>query len=202
VKCEIIEINPIYPQPRRISKVKDVLDSDGVIAFPTDSTYGIGCNLYSKSAIDRVYSIRNRSRNKPFTFLCSDLSNLAQYAQVSNYAYKLMRRLTPGPFTFILSATQLVPKIMRTNRQTVGIRVPDNIVCHELIVSLGNPIISTTARSNGEFFADPSDIKEEFGSFLDLIIDAGYIFPEPTTVLDLTGDVPEILRKGKGEWNE
>jgi len=202
VKCEIIEINREFPQPRRIQRVRDILADGGVIAFPTDSTYGIGCDLYNKGAIDRIYSIRSRSKKKPFTFLTSDLSDLAKYANVPNYAYKLMRRLTPGPYTFILEATQLVPKIMRTNRQTVGIRVPDHPVCHDLLVSLGSPIISTTARLNDELFADPQAIKESFGNQLDIIVDAGFIYPEPTTVLDLTSGEPELIRAGKGVWNE
>ncbi len=198
--CEISVINSDHPQPRKINRVVDILNQGGVIAFPTDSTYGIGCDLYNKTAVDRIYQIRNRSRKKPFTFLCSDLSDLAQYANVRNYAYKLMKKLTPGPFTFILEATRLVPKIMRTKRLTVGIRVPDNPICHDLIVSLGHPIISTTARSNTEFFADPYEIREVFGFSLDMIVDGGYIYPEPTTVLDLSGEEPVVLRKGKGEW--
>ncbi|MBN1551136.1 threonylcarbamoyl-AMP synthase [bacterium] len=198
----MLQVNPIHPQPRKISRAVELLEDAGVIAFPTDSTYGIGCDLYKKSAIDRVYQIRNRDKSKPFTFLCSDLSDLAHYANVQNYAYKLMKKLTPGPYTFILNATRLVPKIMRTKRHTVGIRVPDNPVCHDMIVALGNPIISTTARSNGTFFADPHEIREMFCNAIDLIIDAGFIFPQPTTVLDLTGEAPLILRMGKGEWHE
>ena len=202
LSCEILQLNAAYPQPRKIEKAGKILENGGVIAFPTDSTYGIGCNIYSKVAIDRIYQIRNRSRQKPFTFLCSDLSDLSHYANVQNYAYKLMKKLTPGPYTFVLDATRLVPNIMRTNRQTVGIRVPDNLVCHDLILKLGNPIISTTARSNSELFADPYEIRQVFGHQLDLIIDAGFIYPEPTSVLDLTGNNPELIRLGKGEWYE
>ncbi len=200
--CEIVQINPNYPQPRRIAKAIEILSDDGVIAFPTDSTYGIGCNLYSKTAIDRLYTIRNRNPNKPFTFLCADLSDLSKYANVPNQSFKLMKQLTPGPYTFILNATQLVPKIMRTTRYTVGIRVPDHPVCNALLVALGNPIISTTARAGTEFFADPWEIKDAFGERLDLIIDAEYIYPQQTTVLDLTGDDVRLVRAGKGEWNE
>mgnify|MGYP002349499434 FL=1 len=199
---QIIEFHSEYPQPRKVDMVKKCLVDGGVIAFPTDSTYGMGCDIYSRSAIDRLYQLRNRSQKKPFTFLCADLSDLAKYANVQNYAYKLMKKLTPGPYTFLLDATQLVPKIMRSNRYTVGIRVPDHAVCHELIVALGNPIISTTARSNDEMFADPREIKDHFGHGLDLIVDAGYIFPEPTTVLDLTGESPKLVREGKGIWEE
>lgn len=202
MSVQIIEFNSEYPQPRKIEMVRRCLTDGGVIAFPTDSTYGLGCDIYSRTAIDRLYQLRNRSPKKPFTFLCADLSDLAQYANVQNSAYRLMKKMTPGPYTFILDATQLVPKIMRSNRYTVGIRVPDNTICNELIRALGNPIISTTARSNDEMFADPQEIKTVFGHGLDLIVDAGYIYPEPTTVLDLTQELPALIRKGKGQWEE
>ena len=202
MSTEILEINAKYVQPRKIERAGCVLEDGGVIALPTDSTYGLACNLYDKSAVDRLYEIRNRNKKKPFTFLCSDLSDLAQYAHVQNYAYKLMRKLTPGPYTFVLEATRLVPKIMRTKRHSVGIRVPDHMICLDLIIALGNPIISTTARSNGDLFADPQEIREAFGDQLDLIIDASDSFPHPATVLDLMGAQTELIRAGKGKWNE
>ncbi|MBN1356246.1 threonylcarbamoyl-AMP synthase [bacterium] len=198
----MLQINPEYPQPRRIERAAGVIREGGVIACPTDSVYGIGCDLYNKNAIDRIYQIRNRNRKKPFTFLCSDLSDLAHYANVPNYAYRLMRKLTPGPYTFVLDATRLVPKIMRTNRQTVGIRVPDHHICHELLVTLCQPMISTTARADSVFFSDPYEIREAFGNMLNLIIDAGPVYPQPTTVLDLTGGEPRLIRAGKGRWDE
>jgi tRNA threonylcarbamoyl adenosine modification protein (Sua5/YciO/YrdC/YwlC family) len=202
MRCDILQINSRFPQPRRIGRAADCLRDGGVIAFPTDSVYGIGCDLNNRNAIDRMYQIRNRSRKKPFTFLCSDLSDVARYANVQNYAYRLMKKLTPGPYTFILDATSLVPKIMRTKRLTVGIRVPDHQICHDLIMDLENPVISTTARENSDFFSDPYDIRAAFGNMLNLIIDAGPIYPAPTTVLDLTGSEPHLIRDGKGEWYE
>ena len=150
--CEILEINPVHPQPHRITRIVNAIKDGGIVAFPTDSTYGIGCDLYKKQSVDLLYQLKKRDKRKPFSFLCADLADLAKYAKVSNQAYKMMRKLTPGPFTFVLDATRLVPKILRTKRYTVGIRVPDNPICHEIIKGLGEPIISTTAkRSDDEF---------------------------------------------------
>lgn len=198
--CEIIEINPVYPQPRRIQHVADIIKNGGMVAFPTDSTYGIGCDLYNKPAIDLLYQIKNRDVRSPFSFLCADLSDLAQYAKVGNQAYKMMRRLTPGPFTFILEATRLVPKIMRTKRYTVGIRVPDHTICNAIIRDVSNPVISTTAKDlSGEYLADPWDIREIYGDHLDVIVDGGPLIPGLTTIVDLTGPEYAIIRQGKGD---
>ncbi len=175
------------------------LKQGGLVAFPTDSTYGIGCNVYEVASVDKLHQIKNRDRQKPFSFLCADLSNLAQYANVGNWAYKYMRKLTPGPYTFVLNATRLVPKILRTKRATVGIRVPDNAICSQLIHELGNPIISTTAKVDGVFLADPKQIREAFGMYLDIIVDGGPIAPAHTTVLDMTQSEMVIIRRGKGE---
>ncbi len=199
MNCPILEISPVFPQPRRIQRVVDCLKNGGLIAFPTDSTYGIGCNLFDKASVDKLHQIKNRDKRKPFSFLCADLSNLAHYANVSNQAYKLIRRLTPGPFTFVLDATRLVPKIMRTSRATVGIRVPDHAICHQILLALGTPIISTTAKNDDGFLSDPWQIKNEFGDHLELIVDGGPIIPGLTTVIDLTGPEPGIIRQGIGE---
>lgn len=197
--CQILEINPAYPQPRKIKLLVESLKNGGIISFPTDSTYGIGCNVYDKASVDRLHQIKSRDRRKPFSFLCADLSNLAEYANVNNQDYKLMKRLTPGPYTFVLNATRLVPKILRTKRATVGIRVPDNPICNRIIQELGNPIISTTAKFEGEFLADPQVIRDVFGQHLDFIVDGGLIVPVHTTVIDLTRADPVIIRKGIGE---
>jgi tRNA threonylcarbamoyl adenosine modification protein (Sua5/YciO/YrdC/YwlC family) len=199
VNCQILEINPLCPQPRRIKQVVDKLKMGGIIAFPTDSTYGIGCNVYEVASVDKLHQMKNRDRRKPFSFLCADLSNLAQYANVENWAYKYMRKLTPGPYTFVLNATRLVPKILRTHRATVGIRVPDNAICNQIIHELGNPIISTTAKLDGEFFVDPKRIRDVFGMHLDIIVDGGPITPVHTTVLDMTGSEMTVIRHGAGE---
>ena len=196
----LLEINPINPQPRRINQVVELLKRGGVIAYPTDTQYGIGCDIMNKKAIERVYQIKQRPKDKPFSFICPDLKNISHYAKVSNYAYKTMRRLLPGPYTFIMEGSKLVPKIMLTKRKTAGIRVPDNPICISLISALGHPIISTTASTKGgEPFNEPWLIEEHFGKQLDLVIDGGLVPGKPSSVVSLIGDEPEVLRTGAGD---
>ncbi len=196
----LLEINPINPQPRRINQVVDLLKKGAVIAYPTDTIYGIGCDIMNKKAIEKVYQIKQWPKNKPFSFLCSDLKNISHYAKVTNYAYKTMRRLLPGPYTFVLEGSKEVPKMMLTKRKTAGIRVPNNPICQALIQALGHPIISTTAATpDGEQFNEPWLIEAHFGNRLDMVIDGGPVPGEPSSVVSLIGDEPEILRKGIGE---
>jgi tRNA threonylcarbamoyl adenosine modification protein (Sua5/YciO/YrdC/YwlC family) len=196
----LIRINPKNPQPRLIRRVIDVLEEGGVIAYPTDTVYGFGCSLYKKKAIERIYMIKRSEKNRPFSFICADLKDISLYCKVSNYAYKTMRRLLPGPYTFILEGTKLVPKIMLTRRLTAGIRVPDNPICLALVRELGHPIISTSAMlPNGEVLYDPVEIERHLGKLLDIVIDGGVLVSEPSSVIDLNGDTPKVLRKGKGD---
>lgn len=196
----LLEINPQNPQQRKIDQAVAILRNGGVIAYPTDTLYGIGCDILNKRAIARVYQIKQWPKDKPFSFICSDLKNISQYAKVSNYAYKTMRRLLPGPYTFILEGSNLVPKMMLTKRKTAGIRVPNNPICLSLIQSLGNPIISTTARTpHGEILNEPWQIDQYFGKQLDLIIDGGPVPGQPSSVVSLIGDEPEVLREGIGD---
>ena len=196
----IIRINPQNPQLRLIHRVVEVLQEGGVIAYPTDTVYGFGCSLYNKKGIERIYLIKRTQKNQPFSFICADLKDISLYSKVSNYAYKTMRRLLPGPFTFILEGTKLVPKIMLTRRMTAGIRVPDNPICLAIVQELGHPIISTSASlPDGEVLTDPVEIHGKLGKVLDLVIDGGVLISEPSSVIDLTGDVPKVLRKGKGD---
>ncbi len=196
----LIEINPKNPQPRKIERVVELLRKGGVIAYPTDTIYGIGCDITNKRAIARVYQIKQRPKNKPFSFICSDLKNISEYAKVSNYAYKTMRRLLPGPYTFILDGSNQVPKMMLTKRKTAGIRVPDHPICMDLINLLGNPIISTSAaRSDGELFSEPWLIEKHFGKLLDAVIDGGPVPGEPSSVISLIDDEPEVLRAALGD---
>lgn len=193
-------INPENPQPRLISKAVAVLKDGGIIAYPTDTYYGIGCDLANKKAIEKVYWLKKRDKREPFSFICSDLKNISDYAKVTNYAYKTMKRLLPGPYTFILEGSRQVPKIMLAKRKTVGIRVPDHNICIELVRNLGNPIISTTAATpEGEIFNDPSFIEEHFKNSIDLVIDGGPVPGEPSSVISLIGDEPEVLREGLGD---
>jgi tRNA threonylcarbamoyl adenosine modification protein (Sua5/YciO/YrdC/YwlC family) len=196
----LIEINPQNPQERLIQRVVEILRGGGVIAYPTDTYYGIGCDIMNKKAIERIYQLKQRDRKKPFSFICSGLKNISAYAKVSNYAYKTMRRLLPGPYTFILDGSKLVPQIMLTRRKTAGIRVPDNTICLGLVESLGNPVISTSAASpDGTLFYEPSFIDDFFGSRLDAVIDGGPVPGQPSSVISLTDDMPEVIRKGIGD---
>lgn len=196
----LIHINPKNPQQRLIDQVADVLRDGGVIAYPTDTYYGIGCDIMNKKAIQRVYQLKNRDKKKPFSFICSDLKNISDYAKVTNYAYKTMKRLLPGPYTFILDGSKQVPKMMLTNRKTAGIRVPDHAICQALVKTLGNPILSTSATApDGSVFEDPSFIQDHFGNRIDIVIDGGPSPGDPSSVIDLTDDVPEVIREGRGD---
>lgn len=200
MSAPILTIDPLHPQPRHIERCIAILEAGGLIAYPTDSYYGIGCDLFNKKAIERIYQLKQRPRTKPLSFVCADLSDVARYAQVSNAAFATMRRLTPGPYTFVLEATNLVPKIAVTRQHTVGIRVPDSPVALALVKALGRPLVSTSASTpEGDVLVDPSDIQELLGHGLDLVLDAGYQLDEPSTVLDLTGDEAVVLRAGKGD---
>ncbi|MBW2632708.1 MAG: threonylcarbamoyl-AMP synthase [Deltaproteobacteria bacterium] len=186
----LININPINPQERLIRKVADSLKQGGIIAYPTDTHYGIGCDIMNKKAIEKIYQIKQRNKNKPFSFICSGLKNISRYAKVSNYAYRTMKRLLPGPYTFILEGSKMVPKMMLTKRKTAGIRVPDHKICIALIEQLGNPIISTSASlPDGNILHDPSLIHEHLNARLDYVIDGGPVPASPSSVISLIRDV-------------
>jgi tRNA threonylcarbamoyl adenosine modification protein (Sua5/YciO/YrdC/YwlC family) len=196
----LIAINPQNPQPRLIRKVVEILRGGGIVVYPTDTYYGIGCDLLQQRAIERIYQLKRRDHAKPFSFICSDLTNISQYAKVSNYAYRTMRRLLPGPYTFILEGSKLVPKIMLTKRKTAGIRVPDNEICLALVRELGHPIITTSATTaEGEVVPDASLIHDHFGRQVDAVIDGGPVTGEPSSVVSLIGDTPEVIRAGAGD---
>jgi tRNA threonylcarbamoyl adenosine modification protein (Sua5/YciO/YrdC/YwlC family) len=196
----MISINSQNPQMRLIKKAADVLRDGGVIIYPTDTVYGLGCGLSNKKGIERIYELKKRNKKKPLSFVCSDLKHISQYAKVTDYAYKTMKRLLPGAYTFILEASRLVPKIILPKRSTTGIRVPDNQICLALIKELGEPIISTSVKTaQGESLSDPCLIKENFNRVVDLIIDGGIIMPEPSSVISLVDDNIEIIRIGKGD---
>lgn len=195
----LISVNPENPQPRLIARAVEILKKGGIIAYPTDTFYGIGCDIMNKKAIEVVYKLKKRDPKKPFSFICADLKNISDYAKVTNYAYKTMKRLLPGPYTFILEGSKQVPKIMLTKRKTAGIRVPDNKICHALVTGLGNPIISTSAATpQGELFDDPSLIHDYFGHAIDMVIDGGPVVNRPSSVISLINDEPEIIREGIG----
>jgi tRNA threonylcarbamoyl adenosine modification protein (Sua5/YciO/YrdC/YwlC family) len=196
----ILEVDPVHPSPRHVERAVELLGRGAVIAYPTDTYYGLGCDLFSKKAIERLYALKERDRKKPLSFLVPDLSDVAKYALVTNFAYRTMKSLIPGPFTFILPATRQVPEMMQTKQKQVGIRVPDAPLARALAAGLGHPLVTTSATNReGEPLIDPKDIKELLGHGLDLILDGGVLPAEPSTVLSLIGDELEVLREGKGK---
>ena len=196
----LININSQNPQLRLIRKVVEILKGGGVVVYPTDTYYGIGCDIMNKKAIERIYQLKQRNKSKPFSFICSGLKNISLYAKVSNYAYKTMRRLLPGPYTFVLEGSKLVPKIMLTKRKTAGIRVPDNPICLGLVNELGNPIITTSATMpDGTIFHDASLIHDYFGKRVDAVIGGSIVPGQPSSVILLINDIPEVIRKGMGD---
>ncbi len=195
----LLEINPQNPGERQISIVVDILRKGGIIAYPTDTYYGIGCDIMNKKAIEKIYTIKQRDKNKPFSFICPDLKDISKYAKISNFAYRNMKRLLPGPYTFILTGSKMVPKIMLTKRKTAGIRVPDNKIALALAHQLGNPILSTSAsRPDGKIFEDPSLLHDHYIKTIDAVIDGGPVPGTPSSVISLIDDVPEIIRYGAG----
>jgi tRNA threonylcarbamoyl adenosine modification protein (Sua5/YciO/YrdC/YwlC family) len=211
VMAQVYTVHPESPQRRVIDQIRDALQSGAVMLYPTDTVYAIGCDLNSKSAVEKVRKIKQLANDKPLTFLCSSLSDIAKYAQVSDPSYRLMRRLVPGPVTFILPATKLVPKIVQNpKRKTTGIRVPDHAVAQALLDALGNPIISTSATvgvsSEDEYMSvlstSTAELFDAFDKLVDLIVDNGQDQShDVSTVLDLCEDPIKVLRQGQG-WDE
>jgi tRNA threonylcarbamoyl adenosine modification protein (Sua5/YciO/YrdC/YwlC family) len=198
----ILAIHSEHPEPRKIRRAAEVLADGGVIAYPTDTVYGLGCDLTNKHAIDRLYALKGMARSHPLAFICPDLSDIARYAVVDNPVYRVLRRFLPGPYTFILAATREVPKLVQMKRKSVGIRVPALETPRALARALGRPIISTTAARPGEEpFVDPHEIHAAFHG-LALVLDGGAGGIVPTTVVDLTTSPPEVVREGAGPLDE
>ncbi|PID41176.1 MAG: threonylcarbamoyl-AMP synthase [Proteobacteria bacterium] len=197
----LININPENPQLRLIRQVVEKIRHGAVICYPTETGYGIGCDIFNARAIRRIVQIKKRPKNKPFSFMCSDLKNISKYAHVSNTAYRLLKKNLPGPYTFVLPGTKLVPKVMTTRQKTVGIRVPENEICRLLLEELGSPIINTSIPVSDDSIrlSEADEIDGVVGNRVDLIIDGGPVYPDPSSLIDLTGETPEILRVGKGD---
>ncbi len=196
----VIVINNKNPQLRLIRRAVEIIRKGGIVIYPTDTVYGLGCDLFNKKGIDRIYEIQRRDRRKPLSFVCADLKDISRYAKVTDKAYEIMKRLLPGPFTFILEASRIVPKTILPKRKTTGIRVPDNRICMALAAELGSPIISSSVKDQkGELLSDPSIIDELFGKRVDAIIDGGIIAATPSSVISIVDDEIEIIREGKGD---
>jgi tRNA threonylcarbamoyl adenosine modification protein (Sua5/YciO/YrdC/YwlC family) len=198
-RAPIQPVDPRHPQPRHIERAKTVLQDGGIVSYPTDTYYALGCDAFQKKAMERLALLKRRDEKKPFAFLCADLGEVAKYAIVSNESFRLMRRLLPGPYTIVLDATRLVPRTALTRQRQVGVRVPDAPVATALVRALGHPLATTSAAlPDQEPLIDAANIQEHLGHGIDLILDGGVTLNEPSTVLDLTGPAPVVLREGKG----
>ncbi len=198
----LIEINAEHPEPRKVRRAVEALEAGEVIGYPTDTVYGLGCDLFNRKAIDRLYAIKQMPRTHELAFICCDLSDIAEYAIVEKREYRILRHYLPGPFCFILEATKQVPKLVQSRRKTVGIRIPKHPVINAVAKELGRPIISTTAQKPGmNVHVDAREIDDDFQG-LGLVLDAGGGGEAPTTIVDLTKNPPEVVREGAGELDE
>ena len=198
---QYFEIHPTHPQLRLVHQAVEIIDAGGVVAYPTDSSYALGCHLGDKKALERVRRIRRIDEKHNLTLVCSDLSEISTYAKINNSDYRLMKSLTPGPYTFILNATHEVPRrLMHPKRRTIGIRVVDHAVVRALLDELRQPLMSTSLILPGDSMplTEADEIRDALDRQLDLIIDSGHCGIEPTTVIDLTGDTPRLVREGMG----
>ncbi|MGK7392841.1 MAG: L-threonylcarbamoyladenylate synthase [Candidatus Cyclobacteriaceae bacterium M2_1C_046] len=203
--AELLKINPENPQQKKIERVVEVLREGGVIIYPTDTVYGIGCNLHDKRAVDRIMKMKGEKNPKHFnlSFICSDLSQISEYVkQLNTPVFKLLKKALPGPFTFIVESSSNVPKLFGTNKKTVGIRIPNHPIPLQIVEKLGSPIVTTSLKDDDEileYTTDPEVIYEEFKHQADLVVDGGYGGNIPSTVVDCTGSQFEVIRQGLGE---
>jgi tRNA threonylcarbamoyl adenosine modification protein (Sua5/YciO/YrdC/YwlC family) len=197
---EYYELHLEDPELRYINKAVEVLKNGGIIIYPTDTIYGMGCDIYNKKALEKLFRIKNDSRTKLFSFICSNFKEISKYAKISDYAFRKMKYLLPGPYTFILPTTRLVPKELWSKRKTVGIRIPDNKVALKLVELLGNPIVSTSATNRkGDILYEPFEIRNIFNNQVELMLASGNLVGDPSSVIDLSQDQPEIIRIGAGD---
>jgi tRNA threonylcarbamoyl adenosine modification protein (Sua5/YciO/YrdC/YwlC family) len=197
---EYYELHSEDPELRYINKAVEVLRRGGIIIYPTDTVYGMGCDIYNKKALEKLFRIKNDVSTKLFSFICSNFKEISKYAKISDYAFKKMKHLLPGPYTFILPTTRLVPKELWSKRKTVGIRIPNNNVALKLVELLGNPIVSTsTTNRKGDILYEPFEIRNIFNNQVDFMLATGNLVGDPSSVIDLSEDRPEIIRRGAGD---
>ena len=202
--AQFFQIHAENPQHRLIVQAADIIRKGGLVVYPTDSAYALGCHIGDKDALERIRTLRKLDKNHNFTLMCRDLSEIATYARVDNQAYRLLKNHTPGAYTFILEATADVPRrLMHPKRKTIGLRVPDNAIALALLEELGEPLMTSSLLLPGEEFpmTDPYDIRDTLEHFVELVIDGGYCGLEPTTVIDLTESLPQLVRQGKGDFS-
>jgi tRNA threonylcarbamoyl adenosine modification protein (Sua5/YciO/YrdC/YwlC family) len=200
--AKLIQIHPTDPQPRLVASIVQIIRDGGLIAYPTDSSYAFGCHIGDKRAIDRIHRIRRTDKKHNFTLVCSDLSEISTYARVDNWAYRMLKSMTPGPYTFVFEATREVPKrLQNPKRRTIGLRVPDHPLVHAMLEALGEPIMSSTLSLPGDEMplTDPFEIEDRIGSQIEAIVDAGPVGIEPTSVIDLSSGSAVVLRVGRGD---
>jgi tRNA threonylcarbamoyl adenosine modification protein (Sua5/YciO/YrdC/YwlC family) len=194
----LLSVNPMYPEPRKIRRAAQALEAGEVIGYPTDTVYGIGCDLFSKRAIERLYQIKQMDESQKLSLICPDMRTVARYAIVEDATFRLLKKYLPGPYTFILEATREVPKMVQTKRRTIGVRIPDHPVLTALVQALGKPVMSTTAAPHGQApYIDPHEIDDRFPG-LGMVLDGGVGGMVPTSVIDLTSGYPKIIREGAG----
>ena len=199
----LLRIHPENPQPRLINQVVECLKDGGVIIYPTDTIYGLGCDIKQPKAIEKICQIKNMDPQKAqLSFICSDLSHLSEYSKsIDTPLYRMLKNYLPGPYTFILPASKQVPKILQSKKSTIGLRVPDNNICQQILTMLGNPILSTSLPGEMvEDYTDPEIIYDRFGNLVDFVIDGGIGGMTPSTIVDCTTDEWTILRQGLGDW--
>ena len=202
---QFFAIHPENPQSRLVRQACEIIRGGGVVVYPTDSAYALGCHIGDKQALEAIRRIRKLDDDHNFTLVCRDLSELGTYARVDNAAYRLLKHATPGPFTFIMEATKEVPRrLLHPKRKSIGLRVPDNLIAQALLAELGEPLMSVTLIMPGDEYPmiDPYDIRESLEHHVDLVIDGGYCGMEPTSVIDMTGDAPTVIREGLGDISE
>ena len=197
----LLEIDPYVPESHHVHEVVTLLKRDGVVILPTDTVYALVCDINSRKAIKRLTKIKGGEKKKLFSIVLGDLADIGTYAgYVSSFSYRTMRRLLPGPYTFVLEASSVIPKLMMTKRRTIGIRVPDCAIALSVAQKLGRPLVATTLGvSEDEFLSDPYDLEAAWGREVDLVVDGGTIYSDPSSVVDLSGSVPEVIRAGQGD---
>jgi len=195
-----LEINPDNPQVRLVRHVVESLKQGGVVIYPTDTTYGLGCDIFNRKGIKKIYQIKQRDPRKPFSFICNDLAEVSNYAQVSNFAFRILKRHLPGPYTFILEATKIVPDALTTRQKTVGIRIPDNAISRMIVQELGHPLVTTSANISGQdAIQDPELVEDKMEKMVDMVVDGGVSMGIESTIISLLDDRIEVLREGAGD---